>query len=136
MFIEDAWKKNPEFIINTIKKLCHVREEYGDTLEFKNLHKGVLEFQKLGHVSTFINVSDFAIRTSYSGENFETSPLSIQWMKEMTNAIGPQYIFQFIAQRNKQLDKFLAEYEKKYNAETKEIVTKLGLIKEETPENE
>ena len=81
-------------------------------------------------------MSDFAIRTTYSGEDYETSPLSIKWMQEMTNLLGPKYLFQFIAQRNKKLDIFLTDYKKQYNSTTKEIVTKLGLIKEETPENE
>ncbi|MBQ8522082.1 MAG: hypothetical protein IJ458_00270 [Clostridia bacterium] len=129
-FVEDLWEKFPEQTINAIKKICLVNEKWGDSLEFNGFEDGALIFKKTGRSPDRIVVSNFAIRTTYSSKNYQDSPMSIAWVKFMFSIYGGKYAMQYISQRNMELDKFMAEYEEKYNAQTRKVLVQMGFGKE------
>ena len=124
MFIEELWEKYPEQTINAIKKIWDIKEDRGDSLEFIQLSNGALRFEKYGHCSFGIVLTDFEAygHTVNSGYN-------IKWLKFMKSVFGDKYLYHYIAYRNAKLDKFMAVYEDNYNKETKEILVKLGMDK-------
>lgn len=126
-FVEDLWEKFPEQTINAIKKICLVNEKWGDKLSFLKIDEdGELIFKKTGRSTFFIMVNDFSIRTTDSGKNYQDSPMSIAWVKFMFSIYSKKYALQYISRRNMQLDKFMAEYEEKYNAETRKVLDVMG----------
>ena len=126
-FVEDLWENNPELVIKAIKKICLVNEKWGDKLSFVKIDDdGELIFKKTGRSTFFIIVNDFSIRTTDSGKNYQNSPMSIAWVKFMFNICGDKYAMQYISHRNKQLDKFMAEYEQEYNNQTREVLKEMG----------
>lgn len=98
----------------------------GDELYFDELVNSTLKFTKYGRVKNFIFVGDFYIRTTYSGKDYEDSIISEKWRTFMYDQFGSAYAVQFISQRNQQLDKFMADYEEKYNAQTRNMLDKMG----------
>lgn len=126
MFIEDLWDKDPELVIKTIKKICNLNEKWGDRLEFERIENATLTFKKYGRALDFIVVKDFSIRaSSYSSNDYETSTANTAWVKFMYEIYGDKYAMRFISQRNQQLDKFMADYEEKYNAQTRNMLDKM-----------
>lgn len=121
MFIEDLWKKFPEQTENAIKKIFDIRESRGDTLEFVCISNGALRFEKYGHCSFGIVLTDFEVygHAVNSGYN-------IKWMKFMKSVFGDKYLYHYIAYRNNKLDKFMAEYEDNYNNETRKVLDEIG----------
>ena len=127
MFVEDLWEQNPELVIKAIKKICRVEEEkFGDRLEFVEQANGVLKFKVYGRCQRFIEVNNFSIRTSYSDDNYENSLISSKWRRFMYACYGEAYAMQYISKRNLQLDKFMAEYEQKYNKQTQTSLDEMG----------
>ncbi len=121
MFIEKLWEENPELVIKAVKKIFDVREEKGDRLEFVEAGNGALRFKKYGHCSFGIVLTDFEVY----GQNIN-SGYNVKWMKFIYNEFGDVYIYQYIAYRNSKLDKFMAEYENKFNDETVKTINQLG----------
>ena len=127
MFIEDLWEKCPEQTENAIKKICNLNEKWGDRLEFERIKNGALIFKKYGRALDLIVVNDFSIRaSSYSSNDYETSTTNTAWIRFMYSIYGNKYAMQYISHRNQQLDRFMAEYEEKYNKETREMLDKMG----------
>lgn len=129
MFIEKLWEENPKLVSKEIKRIFSIIEETDDNFYFFEFDKGHIVFIKLGEVTTRISVGDFDIRTSYSGDNYAQSSFSIEWMKFMKNMFGDKYLSEFIDYRNRQLDLYMAKYEKQYTNQTKEVLAKLGVEK-------
>jgi len=127
MFIEKLWEENPELITKAVKKIFEVREDRGDSLKFVCIGNGALRFEKYGHCSFGIVLTDFEVygQDVNSGRN-------IKWMKFMKSVLGEKYLYYFIAYRNNKLDKFMAEYEDNYNKETKKVLAELGMNVEDT----
>lgn len=124
MFIEELWKKYPEQTINAIKKIFDIRESRGDSLKFIQAGNGALRFEKYGHCSFGIVLTDFEVYGQKVNSGY-----NIKWLKFMKSVFGDKYLYHFIAYRNKKLDEFMANYEEDYNKETKEILVKLGMEK-------
>ena len=125
-FVEDLWGKNPKLIENQIKNICAIKEMYGDELCFDNMTNGVLKFEVHGRVLRNIQVGDFAIRTTFTDEDYENSQLSKQWRSFMFSQFGNPYAMQYISKRNQKLDRFMAEYEEKYNNQTRNVLKEMG----------
>ena len=126
-FVEDLWEKSPELVTKIVKKICRVEEEkFGDRLEFVKQVNGVLKFKVYGRVQRFIEVNNFSIRTSYSDNDYENSLISSKWRRFMFACYGEAYAMQYISKRNLQLDKFMADYEQKYNNQTKTALNEMG----------
>ena len=124
MFIEKLWEENPELVIKAVKKIFDIREDRGDSLEFKQAGNGALRFEKYGHCSFGIVLTDFEVYGQKVNSGY-----NIKWMKFMKRELGLKYVYHFIAYRNEKLDKFMAEYEDDYNKETKQVLGELGLTK-------
>ena len=122
MFIETLWKENPEFVIDSIKKICGINESVGDCLSLKSIEDGCLVFQNKERSLSSIIVSDFAIQTDFAGRVYDLSQNSVEWMKVMKSVFNDQYIFHYIAYRNEKLDKFLENYKKEYDEQTKKTL--------------
>ena len=98
-FVQNLWEKKPDLVSQKIKEICNIDEEKGDKLQFSELKDGALKFINHGHVSIFIVASDFAIRTSYSGNDYENSKLSKKWANFMYSVYGNKYAMQYISKR-------------------------------------
>ncbi|MFQ6723704.1 MAG: hypothetical protein ACLRFE_00015 [Clostridia bacterium] len=122
MFIEDLWEKFPEQTINAVKKIFDIREERGDSLEFKQANNGALRFEKYGHCSFGIVLTDFEVYGQQVNSGY-----NIKWLKFMKSVFGKKYLYYYIAYRNEKLDKFMAEYEADYNNQTKKVLAELGM---------
>ncbi len=131
MFIEDLWEKYPEQTINAIKKIWDIREYRGDSLKFVGISNGALIFEKYGHHSFSIIISDFQVYDCRPNSKY-----NIEWIKFMKSVFGEKYLYHFIAYRNKKLDKFIEEYKNDYNNDTKEILVGLGLTKYKDEQNQ
>ncbi|MBO5910557.1 MAG: hypothetical protein J6Q15_03515 [Clostridia bacterium] len=131
MFIEKLWEENPELVTKAVKKIYDVREERGDSLKFIQLSNGALRFEKYGHCSFGIVLTDFEAygHTVNSGYN-------IKWLRFMKSVFGLKYVYQYIAYRNEKLDRFMAEYEDNYNKETKKVLAELGMDKYKDEQNQ
>lgn len=127
MFIEDLWEKHPEQTINAIKKIFDVREERGDNLKFVCIGNGALRFEKYGHCSFGILLTDFQ---AYGQD--VNSRYNIAWLKFMTSVYGKKYVSAFISHRNNVLDRYMAEYEENYNQQTNNILDELGVRVQDT----
>lgn len=125
-FVEQLWEKNPELVEKQVKNICRVNEMYGDEFYFNKASNGVLKFEVRGRAVRNIYVGDFAIRTTYSDADYENSPLSSQWRSFMYGIYDKPYAMQYISKRNQQLDKFMADYEEKYNAQTRKTLDQMG----------
>jgi len=132
-FVKDLWEKNPELVIKAIIKVGKIDEELAKRLSFKGIdEKGSLEF---GAHRSFdycnVCVGDFNISgTEYIDRggvrNTRFISNSVGWMKFLYSVYDDKFALQFISQRNQQLDKFMAEYEEKYNEETRHVLDKMG----------
>ena len=131
MFIEELWEKFPEQTINAIKKIFDIREERGDTLEFKQASNGALRFEKYGHCSFGIVLTDFEVYGHKVNSGY-----NINWLKFMKSVFGGVYVYRYLEYRNKKLDKFIEEYKNDYDKETKEILVELGKTKYKDEQNQ
>ena len=133
IFVKDLWEKNPKWMLKTIKEVSNIDEELARKLSFKGINeRGNLEFGAT-HLSSFCNiyVNDFMIGgTEYldhsSVRHTNLINKNITWMKSMYEIYGDKYVMRYISQRNLKLDKFMAEYEEKYNNETKTVLDEIG----------
>lgn len=121
MFIEKLWEEKPELVIKAVKKIFDVREERGDSLKFIQLSNGALRFEKHGHCSFGIVLTDFEIYGQRVNNGY-----NIKWTQFMYNVYGDKYAMQYISYRNQQLDKFMTEYEDNYNKETRKVLDEMG----------
>ena len=133
MFIERLWEENPELLIKAIKKICNIDEDLAKAISFDGVDKnGNLKFSaqySVDYCKVYLN--DFYIQ----GEEYEERGLtrhtrmifdSSNWMKFMYNVYGDKYAMQYISKRNQKLDKFMADYEEKYNNETRKMLSEMG----------
>ena len=133
VFVKDLWEKNPELMLKIIKEISNIDEELAKELSFKGINeRGNLEFGAT-HLFSYCNiyVNDFMIGgTEYldHGSVRRTKLIneSISWKKSMYEIYGDKYVMRYISQRNLKLDKFMAEYEEKYNNETKAVLDEIG----------
>ena len=127
MLVEELWEKSPKLVEDEIRRLFGIDEceDFG----FFKVDNDRLVFVRRGDITTRISVGDFDIRTSYSGDNYAQSPFSIEWMKFMSDIFGDEYLSEFIDYRNRQLDLYMAKYEKQYTDQTKKILADLGVDK-------
>ena len=133
MYIEKLWEEKPELVLKAIKKIANIDEDVAKELSFKGVNeKGNLKFGA-GNINGYctIFVNDFR----FEGEKYvdwggasSTRMISesIEWMKFMYKVFGDKYAMQYISKRNQQLDKFMADYEEKYNAQTKKVLDGMG----------
>ncbi len=121
MFIENLWEEKPEMVTKAIKKIFDIREERGDSLEFTQAGNGALRFEKYGHCSFGIVLTDFEVYGSTVNSGY-----NIKWLKFMYNVYGDKYALQYISHRNKALDKFVEEYKDNYNQKTKIVLDEIG----------
>ena len=101
MFIEKLWEEKPELVINAVKKVWDIREERGDSLKFVQEGNGALRFEKYGHCSFGIVLTDFEVYGCKPNSRY-----NIEWMKFMHKVFGDKYLYHYIAYRNNKLDKF------------------------------
>lgn len=124
MFVEKLWEEQPDLVVKAIKKVWDIREERGDTLEFIKIREGEIIFQKHARYSYYehsIIIRDFEVYANKVNNSYEP-----KWVKFMYKVYGDKYAIQYISHRNKQLDKFMAEYEEKYNKETRKVLDDMG----------
>ena len=121
MFIEKLWEEKPELVIKAVKKVWDIREERGDSLKFVQEGNGELRFEKYGHCSFGIVLTDFEVYGCKPNSRY-----NIEWMKFMHKVFGDKYLYHYIAYRNNKLDKYMAEYEEQYNEETRTVLDKIG----------
>ena len=127
MLVEELWGKSPKLVEDEIRRLFGIDE--CEDFYFVKIDKDGLLFVRRGDITTRISVGDFDIRTSYSGDNYAQSSFSIKWMKFMSDIFGDEYLSEFIDYRNRQLDLYMAKYEKQYTDQTKKILADLGVDK-------
>ena len=124
-FVEQLWEKNPELVEKQVINICRIEEKYGDELHFVVMSNGVLKFEVRGRALRNIQVGDFSIRVTGDAD-YENSPRSSKWRSFMYGIYDKPYAMQYISKRNQQLDKFMADYEEKYNAQTRKILVQMG----------
>ena len=127
MFIEKLWNTNPELVENEIKKLFGVKEDRGERFYFVDCVKGRLIFVKKSDFVTRIGVNDFDVYTSYSGENYGYSSLSIDWMKFMKNIFGEKYLEEFMIYRDNQVVEYIEKYKQYHSMQTNKVLAELGM---------
>lgn len=128
MFIEKLWEEQPELVIKAVKKIFDIRESRGDSLEFIQVGNGALRFEKYGHCSFGIVLTDFEVYGQRVNSGY-----NIEWMKFMKSVFGVKYLHHYRSYRNKKLDDYLIEYESEFNAETNRVLAELS--KNKTAEN-
>lgn len=130
MYIEKLWEQNPKMVERAVKSIFNLREDWGDSLEFKKIEDNVLIFFKDGRSRENIYLSDFWISTVRSIPYKADNELALKWVKFMYNVYGDKYALQYISYRNQELDKFMAEYEENYNNQTRKVLAQIGFGKE------
>lgn len=143
MFIEKLWEKNPELVIKAIKKICDIDEDLAKELAFQGVDEnGYLKFgvrNVRGYCRIYVN--DFCLKGDKyidMGGVRSTHMLSnsVDWMKFMYKIYGDKYVMKYISQRNQQLDEYMAEYEEKYNKQTINMLSELGIKKYQDIQNQ
>ena len=133
MFIEKLWQENPSLVLKAIKKIADMDIELAKELSFHGVdEKGYLKFG-VGNINGYctVHVSDFSFQGSKSADwggvvNTRTISNSADWMKFMYKVFGKEYAMQYISKRNQEFDKFMAEYEEKYNNVTNTMLDEMG----------
>lgn len=132
-FVKDLWGKNPELVIKAIKKVCNIDEELAKSLSFERIDEnGGLKFR----AKYVFDYCDICVGDFYMGgtEYIDRGPVrttrilsnSIGWMEFMYSVYGDKYAMQYITERNKKLDKYMAEYEENYNNQTRKVLAQMG----------
>ena len=132
MFIEKLWEENPKRVERAVKSIFSVREDWGDGIEFKKIEDNALVFIRYGRVREKIYLGDFWVSTVRSTPYKANNECALKWVKFMYNVYGDKYALQYIAYRNRELDKFMAEYEEKFNRETRKVLDEMGFGKSQS----
>ena len=98
----------------------------------KKIEDNALVFIRYGRVREKIYLGDFWISTVRSTPYKANNECALKWVKFMYNVYGDKYALQYIAYRNRELDKFMAEYEEKFNRETRKVLDEMGFGKEQS----
>ena len=124
-FVEDLWEQNPELIKDKLSEILDVEK---NRLVYSNKTKdsgylgfGIKEVSGKNYEDSII-VKDYKIKFIQDKSRPE---IVDGWMSFMFGNCGKPYALKFISKRNQQIDKFMAEYEEKYNAETRNILDKM-----------
>lgn len=123
-FVEDLWEKNPELLTKAVKKIFNIKEERGDSIKFEDLRNGELVFhfkKQMDVYSTTILLRDFEVYGRKINDSYMPA-----WMRFMYKVYGDKYAMQYISYRNKELDKYMAKYEEKYNSLTRRVLDEMG----------
>ena len=124
MFVEDLWEKNPELFKKGLSEVLDVDKErlVNDKKGNGYLRFGIKSLYGKGYEDGVI-VNDYKIRFMQDKSRPEIVDF---WVKFMYEIYGDKYAMGFISQRNQQLDKFMADYEEKYNAKTRQMLDVMG----------
>ena len=139
MFIEKLWQQNPKTVEDMLKRICELRDEKGDKIEHKGLKNGYMHFDVSNEDDDYqfdLYVNDFKISVSTICEEHKATKYDVRWMKFMYKIYGDEYAMQYISHRNKQLDKFMHDYEQKYNKQTVSILAEMGDKKYQDMQNQ
>ncbi|MBQ7798531.1 MAG: hypothetical protein IJ371_05350 [Clostridia bacterium] len=126
MFIEDLWEKNPELFKSGLAKCVGVDASRLICTGSREgwLRFGIKSLYSNGYEDTII-VNDFKIRFFDKSRPEKT----LEWMKFMKCVCGDKYLYHYIAHRNEELDRYMANYEEKYNNQTRKVLAELGMDK-------
>ena len=134
MFIERLWKENPKLTKEAIKKIFKIDTVTGDGIEFYGIKDDAIVIGMYKSLYSIVSdedviarINDFEVLDNCFGMSREI--YTEQWMKFMYKVFGDEYAIQYISQRNQQLDKFMAEYEEKFNRETRKVLDEMGFGK-------
>lgn len=128
IFVEDLWKDSPERLKKAVKAIFKISEINGECIvnaELKNDCLVIAVYNEDDEFSYNVYLSDFNVWLSY--EDDKISEATTKWLKFMYSVYGDKYVMRYITQRNKNLDKFMAEYEDNYNNETRKVLAEMGV---------
>ena len=125
-FIEDLWEKNPELVRSKVASICSYRDDATQYYRLlKHTKEGLVFRASFMHNCHDILVSDFGIKYITSTD-LDSKDKTINWIKFMYSVYDKKYAYQFISHRNQQLDRFMEQYEEKYNNQTLKMLDEMG----------
>ena len=142
MFIQDLWKKQPNLVVNEIKKICKIDGREGEQLYFEGQTKQGFKFGVYsGRHLYSVYISDFAIEwNECKDEGLRNhsyyNHYIVEWMKFMCKIYGDRYVQAFESYRNTLRDLYIQKYEQQFDKQTEMIVSCLEKDKSNNVQNQ
>jgi hypothetical protein len=131
MFVEKLWKENPKLTKEVIENIFNIDTVTGDGIKVYGIKEGAITVGMYKSLYSIISdegvigrLNDFEVLDNCFG--ISKKIYTERWMRFMYKVFGDEYAMQYISQRNQQLDKFMAEYEEKFNAETRKTLKEMN----------